>query len=117
MAKLYKTYGVKYGVIITKPWSNEMYDHNDTVSEEMKKKIKNAVDIAYDSGDIEFLKRIAKLICYYGFGDGYDLDDIYKDTLQELEQMANYQLHEVYTDMEGTNYVPKLDEYLIGYDD
>ena len=27
----------KYGIEITKPWSKEMYDHNEKVAEEMRK--------------------------------------------------------------------------------
>ena len=29
---------IKYGIKITKPWSKEMYDHNDKVADIMKKK-------------------------------------------------------------------------------
>ena len=30
---------IKYGIKITKPWSKEMYDHNDKVSHLMKAEI------------------------------------------------------------------------------
>ena len=30
---------MKYGIEITKPWSKEMYDHNDKVAELMKAEI------------------------------------------------------------------------------
>ena len=33
---------IKYGIEIVKPWSSEMYDHNDVVSEEMKMNILDA---------------------------------------------------------------------------
>jgi hypothetical protein len=39
MSKSKKSPKVQYGIEITKPWSKEMYDHNDIVSEEMKKNI------------------------------------------------------------------------------
>ena len=39
MKKAKKSPKVQYGIEITKPWSKEMYDHNDIVSEEMKKNI------------------------------------------------------------------------------
>mgnify|MGYP003123444484 CR=1 FL=1 len=39
MSKAKKSPKVQYGIEITKPWSKEMYDHNDIVSEEMKKNI------------------------------------------------------------------------------
>ena len=31
-----KTIGTKYGIEITKPWNNEMYNHNDKVGELLK---------------------------------------------------------------------------------
>ena len=34
---------VKYGIEITKPWSKEMYDHNDKVSDEVKQNIESAL--------------------------------------------------------------------------
>ena len=39
MSKAKKSPKIQYGIEITKPWSREMYDHNDIVSEEMKKNI------------------------------------------------------------------------------
>ena len=44
MSKAKKSPKVQYGIEITKPWSKEMYDHNDMVSEEMKKNIINKWD-------------------------------------------------------------------------
>ena len=32
---------IKYGIKITKPWSKEMYEHNDKVADMMKKNIEN----------------------------------------------------------------------------
>ena len=39
MARAKKPNEVKYGIEITKPHSQEMYDHNDMVSAEMKANI------------------------------------------------------------------------------
>ena len=36
MRKSKKSPEIKYGIEITKPWSKEMYDHNEKVAEEMK---------------------------------------------------------------------------------
>lgn len=111
-----KTYGVKYGVIITKPWSNEMYEHNDKVSEVMKEHITKAIETIKSSKNEEELQKISRMICYYGFGDGYDFNDIYEETLKELETMENYRLQEDYPDMVKAGFVPELNEYFVGYD-
>ena len=117
MKKAGKTYGVKYGIIITKPWSNEMYDHNETVAEIMKDNIKNILfELWKLTKDETRLLKVSKHICYYGFGDGYSAEDVYEETRKDLEQMQNYQLHEVYDELEKDGFVTKLDEFLIGYD-
>ena len=36
MRKSKKSPEIKYGIEITKPWSKEMYDHNEKVASEMK---------------------------------------------------------------------------------
>ena len=41
MARAKKPAEVKYGIEITKPHSQEMYDHNDMVATEMKANILN----------------------------------------------------------------------------
>jgi hypothetical protein len=46
--KNYKILGQKYGVTITKPWSKEMYEHNDTVADFMKENIFTALTSAYN---------------------------------------------------------------------
>jgi hypothetical protein len=120
MAKPKKTYGVKYGIVITKPWNKQMYEHNDKVSVEMKHNIFDALSKVYDDAlqyeDDTELKKVARQICYYGHGDGFEPDGIFEDAESELDNMPNYQLHEVYADMEKDKLVPELEEYLIGYD-
>ena len=50
MARAKKPAEVKYGIEITKPHSQEMYDHNDMVAAEIKKNI-----IQLKWGDLMFL--------------------------------------------------------------
>ena len=57
---------IKYGIEITKPWSKEMYDHNDKVAELMKAEILIRLKNAYQSGDEDDLRKVASNICPTG---------------------------------------------------
>ena len=46
-----KPLNTKYGIQITKPWSNEMYDHNDKVADLMKIEILIQLKNAKESDD------------------------------------------------------------------
>ena len=52
--KTKKTPTFRYGIEITKPFSKEMYDHNDAIALEMKRLILSEIHIAYSQakGDI-----------------------------------------------------------------
>jgi hypothetical protein len=43
-----------YGVAIVKPWSKEMYDHNDKVAEEIKATIFSKWLLAYSDAELEY---------------------------------------------------------------
>jgi len=107
----------KYGVKITKPWSKEMYQHNEIVSETMKSNIKKAIDTAVKKEDDAKFVEIAKSVCYYGFGNPYITEENVGDTLRELDTMVNHQLNEEYPYLEKLGLVPELDVHLIGYED
>ena len=106
----------KYGIEITKPWSKEMYDHNDVVSETMKLNIKKALDASVKNTDDPKFVEIAKYICYYSFGEPWITDDNYNDAVRELEFMPNHMLAEDYPDMISSGLVPGTDVHLIGYE-
>lgn len=44
MAKTKRTPEFQYGVELTKPWSNEMYSHNDQVRNEAQKVLNEMID-------------------------------------------------------------------------
>jgi len=99
----------KYGIEITNPWSSEMYDWNDKVLEDLKKKITKLWKQGYASAeedyyelhgkdcDIKFedsdwshesngiMEEIQKSVTFAGFGSGYTIYDVEKDVFQELE--------------------------------
>ena len=126
MRKAKKSPKVQYGIQITKPWSKEMYDHNDIVSEEMKKNIikkwdtiVKRLDMDQDwsllSDDSEIVK-LQKGICYSGYGDGFTLEDVDEEFRSEVENMPNYQLHETYSYLAFERILPRTSFMLIGFE-
>jgi len=114
---------IKYGIQITKPFSKDMYSHNDMVAEEMKRNIKDA----WANEVIKFMRDdewptegkivdIQKGVCAVGYGDGFTIDEVQKDFLQELDNMANWQLHEEYSYMSFKNLVPRTRFMMLGFE-
>ena len=108
--------GEQFGITVTRPWSKEMYDHNDDIASTMKNNIFEALNEVKDSEDEDSLRELSKHICYYSFGAGYDTDDIYLETCKSLDQMENFQLHENYEDMVKDGFVKKEETGFVGYD-
>ena len=126
MSKAKKSPKVQYGIEITKPWSREMYDHNDMISEEMKKNIIQKwealiynIDLETDWIEFEDESSISKLqrgICYSGFGSGYTLGQVDREFRDEVENMPSYQLHESYSYLAFEGMLPRTSFMLIGFD-
>ncbi len=127
-----------YGVAIVKPWSKEMYDHNDKVAEEIKATIFSKWLLAYSDAEIAWNNEevdldqesveyvdlsdgsweycasdemidIQKAITCYGFGSGYTIYDIEEKLKNELEHAPYYRLKEMAEDLKI-----ELKEELIG---
>jgi hypothetical protein len=115
-----------YGIEITKPFSKEMYDHNDMVAKEMKENILkqwNALIYGIDHetdwedfGDDESVVKLQKLVCYSGYGSGYTLGDVNDEFCNELDMMANWQLHEQYSYGSFERLLPRTKYMMIGFD-
>jgi len=135
MTKIKKKPEVKYGIQITKPHSKEMYSHNDMVAKEMKFNIRDAWanEVIKFKGEGEWpihgydhdgesfdttpkIVEIQKEVCAIGYGNGYTVNEVQKDFLQELENMANWQLHEVYSYMCFKEYVPRTSFMMLGFE-
>ena len=110
-----KVLGTKYGIEITKPWNNEMYDHNDKVADLMKAELKLALTKAYKNEDEELLIEVGAVICPGGYGVGFEMEDIYNESLRELEMVQNYWLHEEYCYGVTQGIVPSVELEFIGY--
>ena len=117
-----------YGVKIVKPWSQEMYDHNELVAEEIRSEITKRWELAYSDAELEYdaeeveadeeftpegfelreweycasdeMKDIQNAITLYGFGSGYAILDIEEKIKNELENAAFFRLKEMAEDLE-----------------
>ena len=120
----------KYGIKITKPFSKEMYQHNDEVAHAMKSNMGQALSENYDKAmnedgdhDVKLeaigekhLRDIGSAIEGVGYGDGYDLNDILQSALKSLDNMANWQLHEEYSYLCFKGIVPRTRFMMVGFD-
>jgi hypothetical protein len=103
---------VVYGIEITKPWSAEMYAHNEEVAEVVRFEVKELLDAALcnflegfhqteDPMTLPWnfasaaLVNIQTAITCYGFGFGYDVEQVIDQVKQELETAPLYRLNEM----------------------
>lgn len=98
----------KYGIEIVKPWSKEMYDFNDNITSIMRKEIEFSINALEDEGTA---KKLAKIINPYGYGDGFDLDAMKQDMLNNAEGFENYWYAQIWDDLIDADFVqPIFDE-------
>jgi hypothetical protein len=118
-AKKEPTY--EYGIEITKPWSKEMYDHNNKVLEIAKQNIQAALDKAYAENEptaiidkSDTMHIIAKYVCYYSWAD-HENQEIYEDATKELNSTSYHYMHDFYQDFVDDGYVAPLEQGFVGY--
>jgi len=129
MPKLKKSPIFKYGIEITKPFSKAMYAHNDGVANEMRANIIEKWEkLIEELGAINMetpwnliakytnLVQLQEGICSTGFGDGYTLEMVDKEFRNELETMANWQLHENYSYLCFEGLVERTTLMMVGFD-
>ena len=106
---------VEYGITITKPWSKEMYDHNDALAEVVKAKVLEMWNEAFKAAEAEFVDEdelgsefgdmqweiassemveIQEAITYYSFSN-QRIEEVTEDVKSELEDMSTYRLVEL----------------------
>ena len=110
-----KALNTKYGIQITKPWSNEMYDHNDTVADLMKAEILIKLHLAKESNDEVLLRKVSSVVCPSGYGTGYNFEDIYNETIKNLDEVQNFWLNDEYPYGVRKGIVPEVELEFIGY--
>lgn len=110
---------IEYGIEIVKPWSKEMYNHNDKVADEVRGIIEQQWRDAYAEAEKDFeenleedqegmlfsespwensnqtMMDIQKAVTVVGYGSGYDVKDVDCDVIDELEVAAYWRLKEI----------------------
>ena len=102
---------VEYGITITKPWSKEMYDHNEAVAEVVTNKVQSlwadALNECQDQLGVSFINdvdwhhaslemvKIQKAVTWYGFGAGYTIAEVAEAVEMELDRSASFRLKEI----------------------
>ena len=127
MARAKKPAEVKYVIEITKPHSQEMYDHNDMVATEMKTNILNKwnellkefkSDMDWDWSVIDTtsdIVKLQKLVCFSGYGSGYTIHDVDVEFRTELDMMQNYSIHEEYSYGCFSGLLPRTKFMMVGH--
>jgi len=105
----------EYGIEITKPWSIEMYNHNETLGEKLRIELMETLDKIVKYQDEGELRKFSKAICIHSFGEGYSVDDIIKETQEDIETIPNFQLNEDFDYLEEQGYIKKQPKRFIGY--
>jgi hypothetical protein len=110
---------VEYGITITKPWSREMYDHNEMVANAvcilLEQRWENALNAFEEEEELgeEFMsdtdwsgvataemKKIQRAITGYGFGFGYSVADVHHIIEGEIENAPYYRLKDIAEELE-----------------
>ena len=107
---------IVYGIEIVKPWSSEMYAHNEMVADAVRvlvtQRWENALNAFEEMFDDEFmselewdqatteLKKIQRAVTVYMFGRGYTVERVSKIVEQELEDAPLYRLNEIAEELE-----------------
>ena len=110
-----KAITTQYGIEIVKPWSKEMYDHNDMVADAIRilvtQQWENALNRfeeanpEYEMADLEWyqaneeMEVIQKAVTIYSFGSGYTVDKVSRIVEQDLEDAPFYRLKEIAEDL------------------
>ncbi len=121
MAKKKKEKVFQHGIEITKPWSKEMYAHNDKVATEVRDEIwerwaKAVLDANIDKEDAweyaatEEMEDIQTAVTCYGFGSGFSIGAVEDEVVTEMENLPYYRLNQVVEDLEI-----ELEEGFVGF--
>ena len=121
---------VEFGITITKPWSKEMYAHNEELAEVVKETVhqmwvdalKEAIEDYRDEDELgnlysemdwgqasDEMVRIQEAITYYSYCN-QSIEEVADEVEETLEDMPLYQLKELVEELEI-----KLDKGFIGF--
>ena len=113
---------VEYGIAIVKPWSSEMYDHNELIADIVRNEVESRIIAelvvlseeydSYDEGnEVEIMEldwdcaspelvRLQKAVTCYGFGFGYTIEMVLARVYDELEHAPLYRLNEMVEELD-----------------
>ena len=124
---------MKYGIKITKPWSKEMYDHNEEVKETVVNEVRDRWEISYQEAEKDFLdnleedqqgmlfddsdwinanqtmQEIQEAVTIINYGCGFEIKDVTEEVEDTLEDAPFYRLKEIAEELEL-----ELEEEFIG---
>ena len=103
---------VEYGITITKPWSKEMYAHNEEVADIVRDIIEKRIDAELSAFASEYedldeamdqnwdcvsneFKQLQNAITCYSFGTGYGVCEVLDEIANEMDRSALFRLKEI----------------------
>ena len=123
---------VEFGIVITKPWSSEMYNHNELVADLVRNEIESSLiaeiyvlqemiesedeDIETEVLDLDWdqvpdsLRRLQLAVTCYGFGSGYTVGEVMDQVYEELDNAPLYRLNEMVDELDI-----KLEKGFVGF--
>ena len=123
----------KYGIKITKPWSKEMYAHNEEVKETVINEVRDRWELAYQEAEKDFLdnleedqqgmlfddsdwnnanqimQEIQEAVTIVNYATGFDIKEVTEEVENELDDAPFYRLKEIAEELEL-----ELEEEFIG---
>jgi len=124
---------IKYGIKVVKPWSKEMYAHNEEVKETVVNEVRDRWEIAYQEAEQDFLdhleedqegmlfeesdwsnanqimEEIQEAVTIINYGCGFEIKDVTEEVEDTLEDAPFYRLKEIAEELEL-----ELEEEFIG---
>ena len=124
---------MKYGIKVVKPWSKEMYDHNEEVKETVVNEVRDRWEIAYQEAEKDFLdnlegdqqgmlfedsdwlnanqtmQEIQEAVTIINYASGFEVKDVTEEVEDTLDDAPFYRLKEIAEELEL-----ELEEEFIG---
>lgn len=108
-----KVLDIKYGITITRPWNEQMYIHNDVVSNEMKQNIMKALrNRKYTA---EELNDMARYITGYTFGDLSNRETIREELIDAVDSLQCWWLAQEYPTLVEKGYCKPTAMDIVGF--
>ena len=98
---------VEYGIQIVKPWSKEMYAHNDEVADAVRDQLTERLEAFRDELDPEEksfqddeLQQFGRVVVGYGGWIGFTNERIMKKIEREIDIAAYFRLKDIAEELE-----------------